>query len=67
MKKVPMMMKKNEERRGESFLFPPRLKAVVIFISIDINIELKRLTLVRANFKRKTFAFSRRRATPVRS
>ena len=62
MKKVPMTMKKKNEEKKRRIVFVSS-SVVVVVVVIFISIELKRLTLVCANFKRKTFAFSRRRAT----
>ena len=61
MKKVPMTMKKKNEEKKRRIVFVS--SSVVVVVVIFISIELKRITLVCANFKRKTFAFSRRRAT----
>ena len=60
MKKVPMTMKKNEEKKRRIVFVS---SSVVVVVVIFISIEHKRITLVCANFKRKTFTFSRRRAT----
>lgn len=62
MKKVPMMMKKNEEKKRR-IVFVSSSSSSSSYLYQLIDIELKRLTLVCANFKRKTFAFSRQRAT----
>ena len=62
MKKVTMMMRKNEEKKRR-IVFVSSSSSSSSYLYQLIDIELKRLTLVCANFKRKTFAFSRRRAT----
>ena len=62
MKKVTMMMRKNEEKKRR-IVFVSSSSSSSSYLYQLIDIELKRLTLVCANFKRKTFAFSRQRAT----
>ena len=57
-----MMMRKNEEKKRR-IVFVSSSSSSSSYLYQLIDIELKRLTLVCANFKRKTFAFSRQRAT----